>query len=223
MIYVMSDLHGEFDKFMQMLKLINFSSKDTLYILGDVLDRGESSIKIIDYIRKKENQNIHLIIGNHELLFVMYYLDNAYLDNWVSAGGFSTYRELQKKEEGYEKELYEYLLKSPTYKIIDKYILVHAGLYLPDNCEKLLVEELMSMQTQDSLLWDRSFVESNKYFKDFTVVCGHTPTINYMEEGKEARILYSQGKIMIDCGAHFTEFKGRLACLRLDDLEEFYV
>lgn len=223
MIYVMSDLHGEFDKFIEMLKTINFSSADTLYILGDILDRGNSSIKIIDYIRKPENKNIHLIVGNHELLFTMYYANNQYLTAWIKNGGFSTYRELEEKGEEYTKELYEYLLKLPTYKIIDKFILVHAGLNIPENSENLSIEELMSLQDQDSLLWDRSFINSDKYFQDFTVICGHTPTINYMPENKKAKILHSQGKIMIDCGAHFKNLNGRLACLRLDDLEEFYV
>ena len=36
----MSDIHGELDKFEQMLELIRFSDEDHLYILGDVIDRG---------------------------------------------------------------------------------------------------------------------------------------------------------------------------------------
>lgn len=46
--YVMSDLHGMYDKFISMLKQINFNSNDHLYILGDVLDRGDKSLEIID-------------------------------------------------------------------------------------------------------------------------------------------------------------------------------
>lgn len=34
MIYCMSDIHGELDRFKAMLDLINFSSDDTLYIIG---------------------------------------------------------------------------------------------------------------------------------------------------------------------------------------------
>ena len=47
MIYVMSDLHGCFDKYRAMLDKINFNAEDTLYILGDVVDRGEDGIKIL--------------------------------------------------------------------------------------------------------------------------------------------------------------------------------
>ena len=35
MIYCISDLHGEEDRFLAMLKAIRFRKKDRLYILGD--------------------------------------------------------------------------------------------------------------------------------------------------------------------------------------------
>ena len=40
MHYVMADLHGEYDRWRRMLDRIAFSDADTLYILGDVVDRG---------------------------------------------------------------------------------------------------------------------------------------------------------------------------------------
>ena len=47
MIYVMSDLHGEYDKYLAMLKKIKFSDADELYILGDVVDRGKKPVEIL--------------------------------------------------------------------------------------------------------------------------------------------------------------------------------
>lgn len=35
--YVISDLHGCFEKFSKMLSTINFTDRDTLYILGDII------------------------------------------------------------------------------------------------------------------------------------------------------------------------------------------
>ena len=46
MIYVMSDIHGYFDKFISILERINFSDEDELYILGDVIDRGDKPIEL---------------------------------------------------------------------------------------------------------------------------------------------------------------------------------
>ena len=39
MHYVMSDLHGRYDLFLRMLEKISFSNCDTLYLLGDLIDR----------------------------------------------------------------------------------------------------------------------------------------------------------------------------------------
>ena len=63
-VYVMSDLHGNYDGFMSILKQINFSEKDELYIDGDVVDRGRDGIKILQYMMMQPN--IYPIIGNHE-------------------------------------------------------------------------------------------------------------------------------------------------------------
>ena len=63
-VYVMSDLHGNYDGFMSILKQINFSEKDELYIDGDVVDRGHDGIKILQYMMMQPN--IYPIIGNHE-------------------------------------------------------------------------------------------------------------------------------------------------------------
>ena len=64
MIYVMSDLHGCYDKFKEMLKKINFGENDTLYILGDFVDRGDGGIKILFDIMNRKN--IVPLLGNHD-------------------------------------------------------------------------------------------------------------------------------------------------------------
>ena len=51
--YVMSDLHGEYDKFIQMLTKIGFSNDDKLIIIGDIFDRGKKPLQILDYILNK--------------------------------------------------------------------------------------------------------------------------------------------------------------------------
>ena len=50
--YVISDIHGQYDTFMRMLKQIKFCEEDTLYILGDAIDRGPDGIKILKAIMK---------------------------------------------------------------------------------------------------------------------------------------------------------------------------
>ena len=66
MIYAMSDLHGCYDKYIKMLEKINFSDNDTLYILGDIVDRGPDGIKILQDIMQRIN--VVALMGNHDFL-----------------------------------------------------------------------------------------------------------------------------------------------------------
>ena len=67
MRYIISDIHGCKKEYLELLRKIKFSDEDHLYILGDVLDRGEDPIGVLlDVMNRK---NVTLIMGNHEHLF----------------------------------------------------------------------------------------------------------------------------------------------------------
>ena len=218
MRYVMSDLHGMYDKFIEMLELINFSEEDELYILGDIFDRGEGSINILEYIWS--SKNIFLIKGNHEEMFEKCYEDMSNLHLWLSNGGGNTYFSLIEKGQDFMDKTYRYIKKLPLILNIDEYILAHAGLYIPDNCEDLSIEEIIDLQTEEYLLWDRELANNDKYIKGYTIILGHTPTISL---NNEAKIITKKGKILIDCGAVFEARQGKLSCLCLDNKKEYYI
>lgn len=95
MTYCMSDIHGEILKWRDMLELIQFSDEDTLYVLGDVIDRNPHGIEILRDIMKRPN--IHMIIGNHEeMMLKTLGRNNEYHARrlWQQNGGGSTYREM---------------------------------------------------------------------------------------------------------------------------------
>ena len=71
--YVISDLHGCYGSYMEVMKRL--TSKDHLYILGDVIDREPHGIKILqDIIRRQQqperNPQITFLLGNHEEQFL---------------------------------------------------------------------------------------------------------------------------------------------------------
>ncbi len=74
--YAVSDLHGYYDVFIRGLDRIGFSETDTLYVIGDAIDRGPDGIKILQYIMA--HRNMDLIIGNHEFMML----------NSVDPGGY---------------------------------------------------------------------------------------------------------------------------------------
>ena len=62
MTYVMSDLHGMYDRFIAMLEKIDFSDSDELFIIGDIIDRGERPVDILEYVMDKPNITVLLVI-----------------------------------------------------------------------------------------------------------------------------------------------------------------
>ena len=73
--YVVSDVHGEDDRWKAMLEKIHFSAQDTLYILGDVVDRGPHGVEILQEIMR--TPNMKMLLGNHEFMCLRYFAPDA--------------------------------------------------------------------------------------------------------------------------------------------------
>lgn len=82
MIYVLSDIHGQKRRFESIMKQINLQPEDTLYVLGDVIDRNPDGIKILRKLMTMPN--VKMILGNHEymMLDALYYEHKDYEFGW---------------------------------------------------------------------------------------------------------------------------------------------
>lgn len=67
---VVGDIHGCFREFMALLEKIKYdSAKDKLYCLGDLLDRGPESARVVKWVREanqKTNGMVQCVLGNHD-------------------------------------------------------------------------------------------------------------------------------------------------------------
>ena len=218
MKYVMSDIHGMYDKYIEMLDKISFSKLDELYILGDIIDRGKDSIKIYKHII--QNENIILLKGNHELMFQEFYesKEDFNYSNWKYNGGSYTKKSLYKEGVTFN-EFYNFIKNLSFIKVVDNFILTHASTLIFEKryIDMLSLEAFIEGQEEEFCLWDRSNIGGDT-FKDYIHIYGHTPV--QMINGTN-NITKIDNNIYIDCGACFKD--GRLACIRLDDLKEFYV
>ena len=86
----------------------------------------------------------------------------------------------------------------------------------PLEAQHLSIREYES--PEEFSVWHRLRPQDMLYM-DKLVIYGHTPVFCY-ESDLPAKIMIRRDKIDIDCGSGY-EF-GRLACLRLDDMAEFY-
>ena len=84
MNYVVSDIHGYYSRFMDLLEQIQFNPiEDELYILGDCFDRGPENAEMLKWVDEHmEDPHIHFLFGNHDDLMVeamrkaFYIIDN---------------------------------------------------------------------------------------------------------------------------------------------------
>lgn len=227
MIYVMSDLHGCFEKYRKMLLMIDFKENDTLYILGDIVDRGADGIKILlDLVTRK---NVIALRGNHdykaELMLsrlmrpeesIARKQFNKQFGFWISDGGLPTYESFLKLEQQEKIFVLNYLKKMPFYKVLvvdgKKYFLSHT---VPE--KEYMLESPEQCQGKALILGEPDYEET--YFEDITLVTGHTPTI-LIDKHFLGKIWMGNNHIAIDCGA---VFGNNLGCICLDTREEFYV
>lgn len=68
MVYVISDIHGNMRRFLSVLKQIDLQPSDTLYVLGDVIDRHPDGIRILRKLMAMPNAK--MLLGNHEYMML---------------------------------------------------------------------------------------------------------------------------------------------------------
>ena len=78
MTYVCSDLHGyPLEKFMELLEKVNFSQEDQLYILGDIIDRGKDSVKLLKWAMAQKMFSLFSVITRLCFLLVLIFFLTA--------------------------------------------------------------------------------------------------------------------------------------------------
>ena len=229
-VYVMSDLHGNYEGFMSILEQIKFSEEDELYVDGDIVDRGKGGIKILQYMMMQPN--IYPIIGNHEyaLMQVLDFvtqeiteetiskIDEKTLQNIIeyqNIGGQVTLDEFHKLSKEEQQDIMEYLKEFAAYEEIsvkgNKFVIIHAG----------LIHFRPERKLDDYQLYELIFKAPDYekvYFMDKYLVTGHLPT-RAIEGAKPDEIYMANNHIAIDCASGYG---GKVGCIRLDDFQCFY-
>ena len=234
MIYVTSDLHGISPaRFRQLLAKADFSEDDYLFVLGDVIDRGDHGIDLLRFLAQMPNAQ--LILGNHEAMMLSCSFlfqevteesaaaltprNLAMMRAWADNGGGPTIQsmnQLVKQDPDLAEGIWDYLRDAPLYDTLrvgqKTYILTHGGLgnFRPDkNLDDYSPEELLLERPE----------LSQRYFDHAMVILGHTPTQFYGEQ-YAGKALRTDTWINIDTGA---AAGGMPMLLRLDDEKEIYL
>lgn len=229
MTYVLSDIHGNLQRFESIMDQINLQPTDTLYILGDVVDRFPDGIKILRRIMKMPN--VKMLLGNHEHMMLnaigdcldaksQRYAGNRELRLWYRNGGQVTHEYLKHIRKDLRAEVFAFVRQLPLNFDVEvngiKYKLVHGS----------PVENYMTSYHYSSkystlaefAVWER-WNETMPVPDGYVMIFGHTPTIHFNPD-EPWSIWSCDEAIGIDCGSGYAD--GRLCCLRLDDMAVFY-
>ncbi len=233
MHYVISDIHGCYDEYVELLELIEFSDEDVLYVLGDVVDRGPEPVKVL--LDMMMRPNVIPVLGNHEYMALEIlkqlnveiteenadrHLDYAMMRgymNWMENGGGTTAAGFRMLDSETKEAVLEYLEEFSAYEVVEAgdeiYVLVHAGIH--DFQPGRPLEEY---DFSDFVFYAPDY--SQRYFKEgVTVVVGHTPVMRFHED-QRSEVYEKNGILCIDGGC---VFGGKLFCLRLEDKKVFDV
>lgn len=113
-----------------MLQRIRFSADDILYIIGDVIDRGQDGIGLLQEIMR--TPNIRMLLGNHEYMMLQYYGTEATaveVLRWGRNGNTPTVSAFESLSKIQQKEILDYLESLCTHEMSTvgekKFYLVH--------------------------------------------------------------------------------------------------
>jgi serine/threonine protein phosphatase 1 len=186
-IWVIGDVHGCADPLIELLGKLELTEYDHVVLLGDLIDRGPASARVIELVREKDH--IHTIKGNHEYMMIeamneMNKRGHASMDTllWVSNGGTITldsFDDLYGNEsEARQAEAKVWLEQLPSQIVLNGFRLVHAG-YDPN----LAIE----YNTDAEMLGVRSPFHSHPEPLDEVrqIIFGHTPTQAIRIDGKK--------------------------------------
>jgi len=228
MNYILSDPHGEYELFLKLLNEIGFGETDKLIVVGDVLDKGQESVRLLRYVLSRPN--ILLVLGNHEYDFLKYC--HAVMARLEESFDERTALDKLRAYFGAEGAALEWtdlerLENCPLYYETDDYLCVHAGVKLNDDGTMIHPKDTEA----EHLVYDRNFKRPDLTFHgDKCVLFGHTPTryltgrdemIFYPREGvTEPRTIGDYSRIHLDCGSYLTK---TLGCFCVDDCRAHYV
>jgi serine/threonine protein phosphatase 1 len=175
--FVIGDIHGCIRTFQYLVEeVIHLGPSDTLFLLGDTIDRGPGSKAVIDYIMNLSvSSTVRPVMGNHEFMMIRSLEDGNFFQQWFLNGcaqtliSFGVDRERVHDRESVRlipDKYFDFFRNWPMYEETDDFFIVHAGLngYASD--------PLRDVQT---LLLTRNEDAPDQILHGRTLIHGHTP------------------------------------------------
>ena len=207
--YVISDIHGCLKTLEKLVSRINLKKEDQLFLLGDYIDRGPDSVGVLDYIIDlQEKFQVYSLRGNHEESLLRLEEADVTIDKEFYVMNEKTF-ELFDFEFELKEKYFNFLDNLPYFFVLEKHILVHAGLDFHSYDPYLNL---------DKMLWIRDMRYNPLQAMNKTIVHGHTP---FELPDIQRSIKQDKKVIPLDngCVYHKEKLGGNLLCYNLGTKE----
>ncbi len=169
--FAITDIHGCAITFEIMLRdVLRLQKEDTLYLLGDYIDRGPDSKGVLDHIiaLKEDGYHLRCLRGNHEQFMLDAIYDESNLNFWLRNGGDTALKSFEVSHPQEINVSYLDFLESLEYYFEDEHgFFVHAGFNFAAEAP---------FEDKDAMLSIRNFVVDTVQVHNKKVFHGHTPT-----------------------------------------------
>ncbi|HNE28605.1 MAG: metallophosphoesterase family protein [Saprospiraceae bacterium] len=216
-LLAISDIHGCAQTFQALLDQLDFSRSDTLFLLGDYINRGPDSRGVIDIILHLQHTgyDVRCLRGNHEQMLL----------NSIQAAGRGAAIRLETRElldsfgvaraADIPRIYLDWLHELPLYFNIPGFFMVHAGLnfHRPD-----------PLSDPDAMLWIRQWHHTleRDWLGDRLLIHGHTPQPDFQIR-EDLNGLDTLPILCIDCGCAFGQLPyGQLCAVDLNNRALFF-
>lgn len=208
--YAISDIHGCYKTLVELLNTIGLNKEDEIYFLGDYINKGSRSKKVVDYLidLKEKGYNLTTLKGNHEATALDIIASKTKKEATAEALKSFGVKHLKKLDKKYTN----WFSALEQYYITEDYIFVHAGLdFTKSNPLKNKKDMLLIRNWYDTIDYD--------WLGNRVIVHGHAITPK-KEIKKMLKNIDKQKVIDIDNGCFFkSDGYGNLCCLDLTSKE----
>jgi len=212
--FVIGDVHGCADTLSYLLfEKMKVKRKDKIYFLGDLIDRGPNSKKVLDIIFDLlfRGYRVRCIRGNHEVMALNALKSDKAYNHWLKHGGKVMLKSFRANHIQEIESAYIRFFRSMPYFVEEKdFFLVHGGFNFAIT-DPLKDKELMP--------WTRGERPDLTKLKGKRYIVGHTP----VPLTRVSHSLTSQ-RIMLDGGCVYRNYVrdlGYLCGLELNEMELF--
>jgi len=117
--YAIGDVQGCFDELQALLARLDFSKRDRLWFVGDLVNRGPKSLEVLRFVRELGSRAV-TVLGNHDLHLVTQH------EGFERPRKDDTIHDVLAAPD--RKELVDWLRKRPMMHASGGFAMVHAGL-----------------------------------------------------------------------------------------------